>query len=204
LSDAAFRLPDDIVIGSDGTIYVADAGNSVIRRIFQSGGQSSVETIAGNGVPGFADGDASRSRFNTPTALVLSLDEQFLFVADTNNQRIRRIDLVNRRVSTVAGGGSGEVLDGLKGQAIFAQPIGLALDSTGILYVSEFGLGDLRRIDTAGNVTTLAGGGGNKFRDGLGLFARFNFPRGLAIDKQKGILYIADYENMAIRKIALR
>jgi len=204
LRDAGFRLPDDIVIGQDGSIYVADAGNSVIRRIFQSGGQSFVETIAGNGVPGFADGDASRSRFNTPTGLVLSPDGQFLYVADTNNQRVRRIDLVNRRVSTVAGGGSGDVADGLKGAAIFFQPIGLAFDSTGILYVSEFGSGDIRRIDPGGNVTTLAGGGGNKLRDGPGLFARFNFPRGLAIDAQKGILYIADYENLAIRKIALR
>lgn len=206
LAESGFRLPDDIVVAPDGSIYIADAGNSVIRKISQSGGQTIVETIAGNGVPGFADGAADRSRFNTPTGLALSLDGQFLYVADTNNQRIRRIDLANRRVSTFAGGGIGDasVQDGLKGLAVFFQPIGLAFDSTGTLYVSEFGSGDIRRIDPAGNVTTLAGGGGNKLRDGPGLFARFNFPRGLAIDTQNGILYIADYENFAIRKIALR
>jgi sugar lactone lactonase YvrE len=207
LLDSAFRLPDGILIAPDGAIYIADAGNSVIRRITQSGGQSVVETIAGNGVPGFADGVANRSRFNTPTDLALSADGNFLYVADTNNNRVRRIDLANQRVSTLAGGGGGggAILDGPRGQSTFFQPIGLALDSDGVLYVAEFGSSDIRRIDPEGNVTTLAGGGkGLKLRDGLGVDARFNQPRGLAIDTQRGVLYIADYENFVIRKIALR
>jgi sugar lactone lactonase YvrE len=201
--DSGFRLPDDILIAPDGSIYIADAGNSVIRRITQSGGQSIVETIAGNGVPGFADGAAERSRFNTPTALALSADGNFLFVADTNNNRVRRVDLANRRVKTVAGGG-GELVDGPGGQAKLFQPIGLALDSDGVLYVAEFGASDIRRIDPAGNVTTVAGGVTEKLRDGTGINARFNRPRGLAIDKQRGILYIADYENFVIRRITVR
>ena len=173
-------------------------------RITPSGGQSVVETIAGNGVPGFADGAADRARFNTPTALALSADGNFLFVADTNNNRVRRIDLVNRRVSTFAGGGSGDV-DGPGGQARFFQPIGLALDSDGVFYVAELLASDIRRIDPAGNVTTVAGGGkGLRLRDGLGFDARFNMPRGLAIDTQHGVLYIADYENFVIRRIAVR
>ena len=203
--DSAFRLPDEILIAPDGSLYVADAGNSVIRRISQSGGQTKVETIAGNGVPGFADGEAGRARFNTPTALALSADGNSLFVADTNNNRVRKVDLVTRRVSTVAGGAStGIALDGPGGQAVLVQPIGLALDSDGALYVAELGLNDIRRIDPEGNVTTVAGGGGPKLKDGPGLEARFNLPRGLAIDKQRGILYIADYENFVIRSIALR
>jgi sugar lactone lactonase YvrE len=203
--DSAFRLPDEILIAPDGTIYVADAGNSVIRRIRQNGGQPVVETIAGNGVPGFADGVAEKSRFNTPTALALSADGNFLFVADTNNNRIRRIDLVNQRVSTFAGGGTkGTISDGPGGQAIILQPIGLALDSDGVLYVAELTVSDIRRIDPAGNVTTLAGGGSLKLRDGPGLEARFNQPRGLAIDTQRGVLYIADYENFVIRSIVVR
>lgn len=203
--DSAFRLPDGILIAPNGTIYIADAGNSVIRRISQNGGQSVVETIAGNGVPGFADGVAARARFNTPTALALSADGNFLFVADTNNNRVRRIDLANRRVSTLAGGGGGATtLDGPGGQATLLQPIGLALDSDGVLYVAEFGASDIRRIDPAGNVTSVAGGGSLKLRDGLGIDARFNLPRGLAIDTQRGVLYIADYENFVIRRIAVR
>ena len=202
--DSAFRLPDDILVAPDGTIYIADAGNSVIRHITQLGGQAVVETIAGNGVPGFADGEASRARFNTPTALTLSPDGKFLFVTDTNNNRIRRIDLANKRVSTFVGGGSGEVVDGPRGQAVLFQPIGIALDSDGVFYISEFGASDIRRIDPQGNVTTFAGGGSLKLRDGPGIDARFNKPRGLAIDTQRGFLYIADYENFVIRRIAVR
>jgi sugar lactone lactonase YvrE len=202
--DSAFRLPDDIVIAPNGAIYVADAGNHSIRRITQTGGQFVVETLAGNGVPGFADGAAENARFNTPTALVLSLDGNFLFVADTNNARVRRIDLVNRQVSTFAGGGEGGGVDGPGGEAVFFQPIGLALDFDGVLYVSEFGASDIRRIDAAGNVTTLAGGGALKLRNGTGIDARFNQPRGLAIDRQRGVLYVADYENLVIRAIDLR
>jgi sugar lactone lactonase YvrE len=204
LLDSAFRTPDDILIAPDGSIYIADAGNHAIRRITQKGGQSVVETIAGNGVPGFADGAVEHARFDTPTALALSTDGNSLYVADTNNDRIRRIDLVNLRVSTLAGGGDPASADGPRGEAAFFRPIGLAVDATGVIYVSEFGASDIRRIDPAGNVTTLAGGGGQKLRDGSGIFARFNLPRGLAIDRQRGILYVADYEDFVIRAVALR
>jgi sugar lactone lactonase YvrE len=204
LLDSAFRTPDDIVIAPDGSIYIADAGNHAIRRISQQGGLSVVETVAGNGVPGFADGAAEHARFDTPTALALSIDGNSLFVADTRNDRVRRIDLVNRRVSTLAGGGDSAAPDGPRGAAAFFQPIGLAVDATGVIYVSEFGASDIRRIDPAGNVTTLAGGNGEKLRNGGGIIAKFNRPRGLAIDRQRGILYVADYEDFVIRAVALR
>ncbi|HJZ67040.1 MAG TPA: SMP-30/gluconolactonase/LRE family protein [Blastocatellia bacterium] len=202
--DSAFRLPDEIVIAPDGAIYVADAGNHAIRRIRQNGGQLIVETVAGNGVPGFADGAAANARFNTPTGLVISADGSTLFVADTNNNRIRKINLSTGRVSTLAGGGDGGIVDGPGGDAILSRPIGLALDSDGVLYAAELGLNDIRRIDPASNVTTLAGGGAVKLRDGAGIDARFAQPRGLAIDRARGILYVADYENFVIRKISLR
>lgn len=202
--DSAFRLPDEIVIAPDGAIYVADAGNHAIRRIRLNGGQLIVETVAGNGVPGFADGAAANARFNTPTGMAISADGTLLFVADTNNSRIRKINLLTGHVSTLAGGGDGVVPDGPGGDAAFAQPIGLALDSGGVLYVAELGRNDIRRIDTVGNVTTLAGGGAVKLRDGAGIDARFAQPRGLAIDRARGILYVADYENLVIRKISLR
>ena len=203
--DSAFRLPDEILVAPDGSIYIADAGNAVIRRVSQSGGQAFVETIAGNGVPGFADGEARKARFNLPTSLALSTDGRFLFVADTNNNRVRKIDLVTRRVSTFAGGASiGPTLDGPGGQATLVRPIGLAMDSDGTLYVAELGPSDIRRIDSQGNVTTLAGGRTTKLRDGPGFNAGFNMPRGLAMDTQRGVLYIADYEHFVIRSIAVR
>jgi sugar lactone lactonase YvrE len=93
LIGSAFRLPDDMVIAPDGSIYVADAGNHAIRRIHDN----VVERVAGNGVPGFADGTGDSVRFNTPTAIALSLDGQSLYVADTNNNRVRVIDLATGR-----------------------------------------------------------------------------------------------------------
>jgi DNA-binding beta-propeller fold protein YncE len=201
---SAFRLPDDILAAPDGSIYFADAGNHVIRRIVQRGQQTMVETVAGNGVPGFADGAAVNARFNTPTAIALSIDGAFLFVADTNNNRVRRIDLAQGRVTTVAGGGQGDLFDAQGGEARLFQPIGIAVDSDGVMYVTEFGANDIRRIDPAGNVTSFAGGGSTKLRDGPGLEAKFDRPRGLAVDRQRGVLYIADYENFVIRQIALR
>jgi SMP-30/gluconolaconase/LRE-like protein len=202
LRDSEFRLPDDIVAAHDGTLYIADAGNHAIRRI--SPGSGVVETIAGNGVPGFADGVVADARFNTPTALALSADERFLFVADTLNVRIRKIDLLNGVVTSYAGSGETGVDDGPAHDATFTQPIGLALDKDGVLYVSELGLNDIRRVDTEGNVSTLAGGGDSKFRDGTGVDARFDTPKGMAIDTAHGILYVVDQENFRIRKIVLR
>lgn len=201
---AAFRSPDDIVIASDGTLYVADPLNHAIRKITLSGGVVVVETIAGNGVPGFADGDGDKARFRTPTGLALSLDERFLFVADLNNSRIRRVDLQTRRVETYAGSGLLGNADGPPGEATFSQPIGLALDSDGTLYVSDFAGNRIRRIDSEGNVSTVAGDQKTKFRDGPGITATFNLPKGIALDRQRGILYVADSENQRVRAIALR
>lgn len=203
--EAEFRLPDEIVAASDGSLYLADANNHSIRRVSVNGGRVEVETVAGNGVPGFADGDGVNARFNTPTSVALSLDGKSLFVADMNNSRIRRIDLATKRVETYAGGGGIGLEDGPPAEASFFRPIGLAIDADGVLYVSEFDGNVIRRVDTAGNVTTLAGDpDATKFRDGEGLRATFNLPRGLAIDRTRGFLYVADYENFRIRKIALR
>ncbi|MFL6274050.1 MAG: IPT/TIG domain-containing protein [Blastocatellia bacterium] len=200
LIGAAYRLPDDMVIGPDGSIYVADAANHAIRRIHDG----VVETLAGNGVPGFADGIGPNTRFNTPTGLALSLDGQTLYVADTNNHRVRRIDLTTRRVGTLAGSGAAGQDDGPRGESSFNQPIGLAVDTDGTVYVSEVLNNDIRRIDTQGNVTSLAGKGAERFRDGTGADSYFDNPRGLAIDRLHGILYVVDTENQRIRQITLR
>ncbi len=201
-NNAAFRKPDEILVAPDGSLYFTDPGNHSIRRITINGSQFFVETVAGNGVPGFIDGSLEVARFNIPTGMAISRDGMFLYVADTANNRIRRINLLTRRVETLAGNGDFGGLDGPGGLASLAQPIGVAIDPNGVLYVSEFGAFRIRRIDPAGNVSTVAGTGGAKFKDGAGLKATFNAPRGLAIDG--GFLYVADYENLRIRKIPLQ
>ncbi|HWO00225.1 MAG TPA: SMP-30/gluconolactonase/LRE family protein [Blastocatellia bacterium] len=200
LFESAFRQPDDILVAPSGLIYIADANNHAIRRINLDG---TVETVAGNGVPGFADGEAHNARFNTPTGLALSPDERLLFVADTVNHRVRRVDLVAGMVDTLSGSGFAGSDDGPAHTATFRQPIGLALDSDGTLYVSDVDNSNIRRVDPAGTVNTLAGSSA-KFRDGPGVDARFHSLRGLAIDIQRRVLYVADTENFRIRRIALQ
>ncbi|MEK6299327.1 MAG: SMP-30/gluconolactonase/LRE family protein [Acidobacteriota bacterium] len=200
LLSSGFRQPDDILVAPGGSIYIADAANSAIRRINLDG---TVETIAGNGVPGFADGIAQNARFNKPTGLALSADGRFLFVADTSNHRVRRIDLLMRVVDTFAGNGFAGSDDGPAHVATLTQPIGLAFDEDGTLYVSEVGSSSIRRIDPSGNVNAFVGGGTPKFRDGTGVDSRFRSPRGLAIDTQRRVLYVADTENFRIRSITL-
>jgi sugar lactone lactonase YvrE len=202
---ASFRLPDDIIAAPDGSLYVADPNNHAVRRITISGGEVEVETIAGNGVPGFADGIGERVRFNTPLGLALSLDGNSLFVADFSNQRIRRINLSTRAVDTYAGMGDFGNIDGTASEATFSGPIGLAVDADGVLFVSELAGRVIRRIDVERNVSTLAGDPAkDKFRDGDGLRATFNAMRGIAVDRERGVLYVADYENFRIREIPLR
>ena len=206
VSQAAFRKPDDMVAAPDGSIYFSDADNHSIRKIRQDGSKVVIETVAGTGVPGFADGDASKARFYAPTGLALSRDGQFLFVADSRNNRIRRMNLTTRRVETLCGKAEQGNDDGPSFVANFTLPTGLAMDSDGTLYVSEVGAGRIRRVDGSGNVSVVAGplnSSKNKNRDGSGVESRFNAPRGIAIDVMGRTLYVADLENSAIRRILL-
>ncbi|HEU4391532.1 MAG TPA: SMP-30/gluconolactonase/LRE family protein [Blastocatellia bacterium] len=200
---AQFRQPDDIVIAPDGTFYVSDTGNHSIRRIRIAGSDVTVDTIAGNGTPGFVDGEGVKARFRVPTGLALSADAKTLYVADLNNHRIRTVDLTTFKVVTLSGSGEIGSHDGPPGEATFNHPIGLARDTDGTLYVTEVASALIRRVDTAGNATTLAGGSRTKFRDGTGLLATFKSPRGITIDRTARMLYVADYENFRIRAIDL-
>ena len=202
--DAGFRHPDDMVLARDGSIFFSDTNNHSIRRIRDVNGTPQVETIAGNGVPGFADGDALKARFNTPTGLALSNDGRLLYVADTNNMRIRVVNLDTRTVETLSGSGDIGALDGPFFQSSFSQPVGLAVNSDGTIYVSDILAGQIRRVDPNGNVNTITGGTRRKFRDGPGLSAAFNQPRGITLDRAHGFLYVADSENFRIRRITLR
>jgi sugar lactone lactonase YvrE len=202
--DSFFEQPDDIAIAADGTIYVSDPINSAIRRIRQVSGQTVMDTLAGSGVPGFIDGINANARFNTPLGIALSQDGRFLLVADFGNDRIRRVNLVTGIVDTLAGNGNAGFDDGPPADATFDGPIGIAVDSDGAAFVSELNNGTIRRVETSGDVSTLAGGGRPRLIDGPGVMARFSSPKGLAIDRVARVLYVADFENNSIRSITLR
>lgn len=194
---ARFHNPGGIAIDGAGNLYVADTFNDTIRKITPGG---YVSTLAGRpGVPGSADGPVGSALFNSPNDLRLDAAGD-IFVADTANHTIREIS-TEGVVSTVAGqpgvSGSG---DGPAGSARFFDPEGVAVGPAGI-YVADTG-NDTVRLIANGTVTTVAGiadaaGAGN----GLGPYAQFDGPQGIAADSA-GNVYVADSLNNTIRRIA--
>lgn len=193
---AWFNAPADVAVDRSGNLYVADTGNSVIRKITADG---SVTTLAGlAGQRGSDNGAGSAARFNQPAGIVVDANG-VLFVADTYNHTIRRIT-ASGVVSTFAGvPGISGYDDGVN--ALFNQPSGLAMDASGNLYVADTGNNTLRVISTAGVVRTLVGtptvAG---LEDGNGLRALLNQPKDLCLDAA-GNVWVADYGNAAIRKV---
>jgi sugar lactone lactonase YvrE len=156
---AAFDTPSGLAVDSQGTIYLADTGNHTIRRITPDG---RVTTLAGDGTAGYRDGPAAGARFNGPIGVALDRTGR-LIVADSYNDRIRAIDAAGV-VSTIAGGPAPGLVDGPGADARFQTPCGVAVDSTGRIYVADTGNGVMRSIDPAGGVTTTVWA----FPEGLG------------------------------------
>jgi sugar lactone lactonase YvrE len=188
--------PFGVAVGGDGTIYVADAGESNrIRKISPDG---NVTTLAGGG-EGFADGAGAAASFNTPSALALAPDGN-LYVADTGNNRIRKITR-DGTVSTVAGNGTAGYVDGPATQAQFNGPIGLAVSLSGDIYVADTYNDVIRMITTDGEVTTIAGGGAPGYADGEQKVALFDTPSGIIVVEDRSLI-VADTGNRRLRKVS--
>lgn len=203
---AAARFNNPFGIVSNGIypgniLYVADTSNSIIRRIDPLAGV--VGTIAGNAASsvGVTDGPGTDARFNKPSGI--TTDGIYLYVADTSNHTIRKIDVSSSTadVTTVAGSATiPGAADGIGAAATFNLPAGI-LWSGGILYVADTGNHTIRQIILAtGVVTTLAGAAGIPgTTDGTGSAARFKFPTGITTDGAS--LYVTDTYNHTIRRI---
>lgn len=197
-STARFDTPSGIAVDAVGNVYVADTFNHAIRKITPAG---LVTTFAGlKGEFGSTDGTSTAARFADPAGLTFDRSGN-LYVADTINSTIRRIS-PSAVVTTVAGAapafGSS---DGSRDSARFAFPRGIAVDVSRNIYVADTISSTIRKITAAGVVTTLAGSPGlTGSADGAGSAARFNGPRGVAVDAA-GNVYIADRLNSTIRKI---
>lgn len=218
---AVFFSPAGMTADEAGNVYIADSENNVIRRISIDG---KVTTVAGNGFVGNQDGAAKAAGFNCPQDVAVAKDGT-LYVADTLNHVIRKISVngdvytlnapSTRTVEVVAGYVEfvGDYLDGEIRHAKFNEPSGLVIDKKGNLYVSDTGNQLIRYIDfetqtvitVGGNIkqssaisnsNTVYAAGGHS--DGTALEASFNFPKGLAITEENGIL-IADSQNHTIR-----
>jgi PKD repeat protein len=190
---AKFWDPQGVAIDAAGNVYVTDY--EVVRKITAAG---DVSTIAGSaGVPGSTDGTAT-ARFNSPTGIAVDA-AGIVYVADTQNSTVRRID-TSGNVTTLAGkAGYVGVADGTGANARFNHPTLLSVDGSGNVFVADSGNHTLRKIASGGVVSTLAGTAGSaSFADGSGAAARFDSPAGVAVDAQ-GTIYVADSLNHAIR-----
>jgi sugar lactone lactonase YvrE len=193
---ARFNMPLGAAVDSSGNVYVADYGNFTVRKITPG---AVVSTLAGAaGSPGTADGPGAEARFGGPTNVAVDRTGN-VFVADPNNNTIRKIS-PEGVVSTLAGlAGSAGSADGTGGAARFSHPYGVAVDDAGNVYVSDLYNVTIRKITPAGMVSTIAGSlGVSGNADGTGSTAQFHTPTGLAVDKN-GNIYVADFDR--IRKV---
>ena len=197
---ARFNFPECVVVDSSGNLYVADTGNSTIRKVTPSG---VVTTLAGTaGITGSADGTGAAARFYYPAGVAVDGTGN-LYVADSGNNTIRKVT-PSGVVTTLAGtaGVTGSA-DGTGAAAQFNDPVDLAVDGSGNVYVSDWSNYLIRKITPAGVVTTFVGALFNPYyQDGTGAAARFLDPAGLAFDGSDR-LYFADEGDDTIRIITL-
>jgi sugar lactone lactonase YvrE len=193
---AQFKWPHGLSIDAAGNVFVADRGNDLVRKINRDG---VVSTLAGSPEKyGDTDGVGAAARFRYPVATAVDASGN-IYVADSSNNLIRKITR-GGVVSTLAGSFSlGGFADGNGKAAQFHDPHGVAVDTSGDVFVADAGNHIIRKIASDGQVTTFAGSAGQQgMVDGEAKSARFAFPRDVALDRE-GNLYVAD--NSTLRKI---
>lgn len=193
---ARFQKPHGVAVDSSGNVYVADTRNNRIRKVSPAG---DVTTLAGTSSAGFANGTGIAASFNRPTGVAVDASGN-VFVADMGNNCIRKITAAGV-VTTFAGSGVGGSTNGTGTSAEFNNPKGVAVDSSGNLYVADTKNQIIRKVTSAGVVSTFAGSGIGGFTDGTGTAAQFSWPTGVAVDSASALVYVADHSNHSIRKI---
>ncbi len=208
---AQLSYPAGIALDGQGNLYIADSENSVVRKVAAATGV--ISTVAGNGTPGYGGdgGAATGAELDFPAAVALD-GAGNLYIADTYNYVIRKVNASGGAISTVAGNHQWGY-DGDGGAATAAQlrdPWGLALDSAGDLYIADTANQVVRKVTAAtGVISTFAGNGygagaiygGYSGDGGPAASAELSEPFGVALDSA-GNLYIADTYNQVIREVA--
>jgi sugar lactone lactonase YvrE len=211
---ANLRSPGGIAIGTGGNLFIADTANHRIRKV--SGSSGIITTLAGLGVAGFLGDDpqpAAATALSSPQ-IVATDSTGNVFVADTSNHRIRKIDL-SGVITTAAGSGPSDRVGGFAGDngpataARLSFPSGVTVDSSGNLLIADTGNNRIRKVDArSGIISTIAGGGGRSDAKAAGfsgdngpaVSALLNQPFGINVDA-RGNLFIADFGNHRIRRV---
>ncbi len=193
---ASFRYPDGAVFDSHDNLFISDQSNHKIRKITPDG---TVTTFAGSGSIGSANGVGTAASFYYPAGMAVDAADN-LYVADYGNNKIRKIT-PDGTVTTFAGTGVAGAAEGTALTAEFNGATGVCVDSFGTVFVADYYNNKIRKIDTLGDVSTVAGSGAIGSADGVGTAASFYYPAIVSVDAANN-LYITDEENHKIRKIA--
>jgi DNA-binding beta-propeller fold protein YncE len=188
--------PHAVAVGLDGKVYIGEASGRRLRVIDLVGNLS---TLAGSGEKGYRDGKGKEAMFNTILSIAIDLQGNIL-ACDIANNRIRKIT-PDGLVTSIAGTGEWGYKDGKASEAIFLMPMDLCVDKKGNIYIAGIGNHCIRKIDSKGVVTTIAGKPGVVgYVDGEAGKSLFYQPHGIAVN-EKGDVFVADMLNHAIRKI---
>ena len=201
-SQAQLSEPYGVAVGGLGNLYIGDRNNQRIRKVDLTG---TITTIAGTGERGFGGdgGPASQAQLSEPEGVAVD-EAGNLYIADSFNYRIRKVDATGT-ITTIAGtgergfGGDG----GPASQAQLSNPGGVAVDGLGNLYIVDSFNNRIRKVDATGTITTIAGSGERGFAgdSGPAVEAALDLPVDAAVDRA-GYVYIADWLNHVIRKLA--
>jgi uncharacterized protein (TIGR03437 family) len=179
--------PEGVAVDPLGNVYIADTLDHAVRMVTPDG---VITTLAGNGNPGYSGdgGPANLAHLNQPRGVAVDASGN-VYVADTGNNQVRRIDPLGT-ITTVDTGGS------------LSDPRGVAVDGAGNLYIADTGNRLVRRVSPGALVTTIAGNGACCYSGdgGLGLDAQLNQPWGIAVDAN-GNVYVADPLDSAVRML---
>ncbi|OCX51280.1 hypothetical protein BEL04_21130 [Mucilaginibacter sp. PPCGB 2223] len=195
---AQFNTPKGMAVDATGNLYIADSFNNSVRKATTG---AVVTTLAGSGTLGYVDGIGLGAQFYSPQGAVADANGN-VYVADYGNNMIRKITAAGV-VTTLAGSGTPGYADGTGTGSAFKSPRGLAIDGSGNLYVADMGNNLIRKITSAGVVTTIAGYTSGGYIDSTSTAAAFRSPSGIAIDAAGANLYVSDQGNHAIRKIVI-
>ena len=213
-TSATLNEPGGLGLGANGHLYIADATNHRIRLIRSAAVPVPfvIETVAGSGATGAGNGAfsgdggaATAARLHAPAGVALDSAGNF-YIADVDNNRIRRVDAASGNISTVAGTGTGSFSGdgGAATSAALSGPYRVAVDSADNFLIADWGNHRIRRVDAAsGNISTVAGTGTGSFSGdgGAATSAALNGPGGVAVDSADNI-FIADINNHRIRRVA--
>jgi trimeric autotransporter adhesin len=195
--DAQLYSPAGLAFDSNGAMYIADTDNNRIRSVSANG---TISTIAGNGLAGYVDGAAASASFSGPTGIAVDSGLN-LYIADTGNNVVRKLT-PGGTVSTVAGGGSNPFNENVRATTVaLGTPTGVAVDSTGNLYIAASTSQKVFKVDTDGTIHSFAGYGTAGYDSTTtAANAALNTPLDVALDTA-GNVYIADSQNYRVRKV---